>query len=258
MATQAELNAQNELTKKKLDLNEKQLRDSYILAQQQLGQKEQETKDTASKLAQQAYITKQQTERVNPNILSAMGLAQTGYENVKRQRTQQAYQGQVGEVESNLQSSMAEFNRARQSQELSYQQNLQALALERESASLDYQQALARLKESASSSSSSGNAFYNTNNNGLIYQYGAGAVVERNMSPNDIGSYVQQYVDKGYMSAKDKDKMVTDLTNYAYTYNTGINQFQIPTPNTATQNAAKKAQAPNSQKLQKALLVGQW
>ena len=256
MATQAELNAQNELTKKKLDLNEKQLRDSYLLAQSQLGEKETETKNTATKLAQQAYITKQQTERVNPNILSAMGLAQTGYENVKRQRTQQTYQGQVGEVESNLQSSMAEFNRARQSQELSYQQNLQALALERESASLDYQQALARLKESQKSYSG-GNAFYNTNNNGLIYQYGAGAV-ESNMSPNDIGSYVQQYVDKGYMSAKDKDKMVTDLTNYAYTYNTGINQLQIPTPKTATQNAAKKAQAPNSQKLQKALLVGQW
>jgi len=251
MATQQELNAQNELTKKKLDLNEKQLRESYILAQSQLKEKETEAKDTATKLAQQAYITKQQTERVQPNVLSAMGLAQTGYENVKRQRTQESYKGQVGAVESDLQSSMAEINRVRQNQELSYQQNLQALALERESATLDFQQALARLRANSSGGSSGGSSQNNTNQ---IYQYGAGAI-EGGMSPSDVDAYVQQYIDAGYMKAGDKGKMVQNLQNYAYTYNTGINQFNIPTVTTTT---VKKAQAPNSQKLQKALAVGQW
>jgi len=57
------------------------------------------------------------------------------------------------------------------------------------------------------------------------------------------------------MKAGDKGKMVQHLQNYAYTYNTGINQFNIPT---VTPTTVKKAQAPNSQKLQKALAVGKW
>jgi hypothetical protein len=306
MATEQELREQYELNQKKLGLtqgqieeglrlgqakvglSQQQLEQSYRLAQQQIQEQELEKQGQSSKLAQQAYISKAQNERVLPNVLSAMGVADTGYRNVRRQQIGQAYQGQQGAIHSDLQSAMANYGRQRSSQSLDYQQNLQgldftrqqlqsdyqqqlkSLELQRESASLDYRQALQRLQEqNAKSSGGGGNGGGSTsgsyNNSLLIYQYGAGGV-ENGMSPSEIGAYTKQYLDDGYINQADKNKLDTQLKNYAYTFNTGISQdsvnqalSQVKNPPKITPPPTKpKAQAPASQKLKKALAIGAW
>lgn len=308
MATEQELREQYELNQKKLGLSkneieegfrlgqakvglsQQQLEQSYRLAQQQLQEQELEKQGQSMKLAQQAYISKAQNERVLPNVLSAMGVADTGYRNVRRQQIGQQYQGQQGAIKSDLQSAMANYGRQRSSQSLDYQQGMQglnfnrqqlqsdyeqslkALELQRESASLDYRQALQRLQEqlekqrsSGGSGGGGGSASESYNNSLLIYQYGAGSV-ENGMSPSDVGKYTQQYLDDGYITKADKNKLDTQLKNYAYTYNTGISQDsfnqampKVQTPPKITPAPTKpKAQAPASQKLQKALAIGKW
>lgn len=304
MATEQQLREQYELNQKKLGLSQseieeglrlgqakvglsqQQLEQSYRLAQQQLQEQELEKQGQSTKLAQQAYISKAQNERVLPNVLSAMGVADTGYRNVRRQQIGQQYQGQQGAIQSDLQSAMANYGRQRSSQSLDYQQGLQgldfarqqmqseyqqslkALELQRESASLDYRQALQRLQEQAAKSGGGSNggssASGSYNNSLLIYQYGAGSV-ENGMSPSDVGKYTQEYLDAGYINKADKNKLDTQLKNYAYTFNTGISQDsfnqampKVQTPPKITPPPTKPAQAPASQKLQKALAIGKW
>lgn len=238
MATKQQLDEQKSLQDQQLALKEKQIIDAFNLSKSQLSEVQKEKEQASSQLAQQAYISKQQIERVMPDVLAAQGLARTGYVNTRQGQVNQSYKNQYGAIENDLNLAKAGFERQRALQELSLQQDKEALALERQAYELDYRQALSNLSAS--------------NNINKIYQFGA-LKVENNMSPNQVDAYVQQYIDAGYMSAKDKGTLVNNLKNYAYTFNTGINQFSIPTV-----EKPKQAQQTESQKIKKALAVGQW
>lgn len=247
MATRKELDEQKALRDQQLALKEKQIIDAFNLSKSQLNEVQKEKEQASSQLAQQAYISKQQTERVMPDVLAAQGLARTGYVNTRQGQVNQSYKNQYGAIENDLNLAKAGFERQRALQELSLQQDKEALALERQAYELDYRQALTNLSTKGGGSVSSG-----SNNLNQIYKFGA-LEVENNMSPNQVDAYVQQYIDAGYMSAKDKGTLVNNLKNYAYTVNTGINQFSIPTV-----EKPKQAQQTESQKIKKALAVGQW
>ena len=256
MATEQELYEQNELEKKRLNLSQQQIEEAYNLSKKQFDEIESETKAKAGKLAQQTYITKQQTERVLPNLLSSQGLANTGYENVRKGQIQSSYQGQQGEIQSDLQSNIAGLNRQRANEELRRKQQLDALALQREAAALDYANSLQSLR-----SKSSGGSYVNSNVQ-LINQFGS-LDIENGMTPDQIEAYTQQYLDEGYITAAEKAKLDSNLKTYAYTYNTGIAPINIPTvstpPKAPTPKAPpKKAQPTPTQKIQKALAIGQW
>ena len=253
MATEQQLYEQNELEKKRLNLSQQQIEEAYNLSKKQIDEIESETKAKAGKLAQQTYITKQQTERVLPNILSSQGLANTGYENVRKGQIQSSYQGQQSEIQSDLQSNIAGFNRQRANEELRRKQQLDALALQREAAALDYANSLQSLRSSGSG--------YSNSNVQLINQFGS-LDIENGMTPDQIEAYTQQYLDEGYITAAEKAKLDSNLKTYAYTFNTGIAPINIPTPTKApTPKVAtppKKAQPTTTQKIQKALAIGQW
>ena len=260
MATRQELDEQNELEKKRLNLSQQQIEEAYNLSKKQIDEIESETKAKAGKLAQQTYITKQQTEKVLPNLLSSQGLANTGYENVRKGQIQSAYQGQQGEIQSDLQSNIAGFNRQRANEELRRKQQLDALALQREAAALDYANSLQSLR-SKSSGSGSGSGSTSSENFKLINQF-ISSDIENGLSPDQVGSLTKQYLDKGYITQAEKDRLDSNLKTYAYTYNTGIAPINIPTPTKApTPKVAtppKKAQPTTTQKIQKALAIGQW
>lgn len=259
MATEQQLYEQNELEKKRLNLSQQQIEEAYNLSKKQIDEIESETKAKAGKLAQQTYITKQQTERVLPNLLSAQGLANTGYENVRKGQIQSSYQGQQGEIQSDLQSNIAGLNRQRANEELRRKQQLDALALQREAAALDYANSLQSLRSKSSGGSSSGST--SSENFKLINQF-ISSDIENGLNPDQVGSLTKQYLDEGYITQAEKDRLDSNLKTYAYTYNTGIAPFDIPkvvpqkttTPKTPT----KKAQPTTTQKIQKALAIGQW
>lgn len=259
MATQKELDEQYALEQKKLNLSQQQIEEAYNLSKKQLDEIESETKAKAGKLAQQTYITKQQSEKVLPNVLSAQGLSNTGYENVRKGQIQSSYQGQQSEIQSDLQSNIAGFNRQRANEELRRKQQLDALALQREAAALDYANSLQSLRSKSSGVSGSGST--SSENFKLINQFGS-LDIENGMTPDQIEAYTQQYLDEGYITAAEKAKLDSNLKTYAYTYNTGIAPINIPTPTKApTPKVAtppKKAQATQTQKIQKALAIGQW
>lgn len=265
MATEQQLYEQNELEKKRLNLSQQQIEEAYNLSKKQIDEIESETKAKAGKLAQQTYITKQQTEKVLPNILSAQGLANTGYENVRKGQIQSSYQGQQGEIQSDLQSNIAGLNRQRANEELRRKQQLDALALQREAAALDYANSLQSLR-SKSSGGGSGSGSTSSENFKLINQF-ISSDIENGLSPDQVGSLTKQYLDEGYITQAEKDRLDSNLKTYAYTYNTGIAPFDIPnvvpqkatTPKATTpKTPTKKAQPTTTQKIQKALAIGQW
>lgn len=249
MATEQQLYEQNELEKKRLNLSQQQIEEAYNLSKKQIDEIESETKAKAGKLAQQTYITKQQTERVLPNILSSQGLANTGYENVRKGQIQSNYQGQQSEIQSDLQSNISSLNRQRANEELRRKQQLDALALQREAAALDYANSLQSLRSKSSE------------NFKLINQF-ISSDIENGLSPDQVGSLTKQYLDEGYITQAEKDKLDSNLKTYAYIYNTGIAPFDIPkvVPQKATtpKTPTKKAQPTTTQKIQKALAIGQW
>lgn len=255
MATQKELDEQYALEQKKLNLSQQQIEEAYNLSKKQLNEIESETKAKAGKLAQQTYITKQQSERVLPNVLSAQGLSNTGYENVRKGQIQSSYQGQQSEIQSDLQSNIAGFNRQRANEELRRKQQLDALALQREAAALDYANSLQSLRSKSNGGSTSSENFK------LINQF-ISSDIENGLSPDQVGSLTKQYLDEGYITQAEKDKLDSNLKTYAYTYNTGIAPFDIPkvVPQKATtpKTPTKKAQPTTTQKIQKALAIGQW
>ena len=248
MATRQELDEQKALQDAQIAQKEKQFTDAYNLSQAQLAERQKEKENASAKLAQQAYISKKQTERVMPDVLASQGLARTGYVNTRQGQVNEGYKNQYGAIQDDLTSARAEFARQDASEDLAYQQNKDAIELERQAMALDYRQALTRISSQGTGTSQ--------NNNSQIYQYGASAV-EGGMTPDQVDAYVQQYVDAGYMSSKNKGKMVTNLQNYGYTFNTGINQFDIPTPK-ATPKVTPKTNTNTGKKLQKAIAVGQW
>lgn len=265
MATEQQLREQYELDQKKLNLSQQQIEDAFRLSQRQSQDIETQARQQATQLAQQSYITKAQTERVLPNVLSAQGLANTGYENVRKGQVNTQYQGQQRAIQSDLNSNLASINRQRESQELNRQQQLASLQLQRESAALDYRYALQSLQEqlakSRSGGSSSSNGSYSSNGL-LINQYGSLGVEQGELTPDKVDAYTQQYVDAGYITKDEKNKLDNQLKTYAYTVNTGIAPITIPTvakttPKTTTPTPVKKA-APSQNILKKALVTGQW
>lgn len=303
MATEQELREQYELNQKKLGLSQsqieegfklgqakvglsqQQLEQSYRLAQQQLQEQELEKQGQSMKLAQQAYISKAQNERVLPNVLSAMGVADTGYRNVRRQQIGQAYQGQQGAIQSDLQSAMANYGRQRSSQSLDYQQGLQgldfarqqmqseyqqslkALELQRESASLDYRQALQRLQEQAAKSgggSNGGGSGYKStlnesqSNAQIITRALNEAILGGKADTNTAALEVKKYYDQGYLEHNDYLTSTYAVKQMADAV-AQKNYLSQQTPPKITPAPTKpKAQAPASQKLQKALAIGKW
>ena len=304
MATEQELREQYELNQKKLGLtqnqieqnfqlgqqkiglSQSQLEQSYRLAQQQLQAQEQEKQQQSTRLAQQAYITKAQSERVLPNVLSAMGVADTGYKNIRKQQIGQAYQGQYGAIQSDLQSAMAQYGRQRSSQDLDYQQGLQgidfnrqqlqmdyqqqlkSLELQRESASLDYRQALQRLQEQLAKSSgrSGGGSGGGGSNNGNLTQSqlnaqeitrALGTEIKAGKSDTNTAALtVKAYYDDGYLDYQDylNSTYAVKRTADAVAQKNYLSQQKAPTP----PPTKPKAQAPASQKLKKALAIGLW
>lgn len=306
MATEQELREQYELNQKKLGLSQsqieeglrlgqakvglsqQQLEQSYRLAQQQLQEQELEKQGQSMKLAQQAYISKAQNERVLPNVLSAMGVADTGYRNVRRQQIGQQYQGQQGAIQSDLQSAMANYGRQRSSQSLDYQQGMQglnfnrqqlqsdyeqslkALELQRESASLDYRQALQRLQEqlekqrsSGGSGGGGGSGYKSTLNESqsnaqIITRALNEAILGGKADTNTAALEVKKYYDQGYLEHNDYLTSTYAVKQMADAV-AQKNYLSQQTPPKITPAPTKpKAQAPASQKLQKALAIGKW
>lgn len=253
MATRQELDEQKALQDQQLALRDKQLRDSYNLSQAQLAEQQKEKELSSAKLAQQAYLTKEQTNRLMPNVLSAQGLAKTGYVNTKNLQISEGYKKNYNAIQDDLASAKAEFARRDASEDLAYQQAKDALELDRQAYALDYRQALSKL-----SSQSSGGGISNNNFN-LIYQGGA-KNIEGNMSPNDISAFTQGFMDQGYITDSQRQKLNKNLTDYAYTYNTGIAPVNIPTvkPKVTTPAKTTTNNKSTNKKVQKALVVGQW
>lgn len=266
MATEQQLREQYELDQKKLNLSQQQIEDAFRLSQRQSQDIETQTRQQATQLAQQSYISKAQTERVMPNVLSAQGLSNTGYENVRKGQVNTQYQGQQSAIQSDLNSNLSSINRQREKQELNRQQNLASLELQRESASLDYRYALQSLQEqlaksraSSGSGSSNGSSGSYSSNGLLINQYGSLGVEQGELTPDKVDAYTQQYVDAGYITQADKQKLDNQLKTYAYTVNTGIAPITIPTVTpTKTNTTPVKKAAPSQNILKKALVIGQW
>ena len=251
MATERELQEQYELEKKKLALNEQQLRESssldnknfalsqdqlsqsYKLATEQLKAMEMEKESQSTKLAQQAYVSKRQAERVMPDVLSASGLANTGYENIRKGQIESSYKSQYGDIRSDLDAylrgtgrqkaqedmqynqNLSRLELQKQQAQLSLEQNLKSLELQRESASLDYRHALQRIQEAnaaaaakARSGGGSGSQ-YNSNmtqsqmNAQDISRALAEGIKAGSLDTNSAAKVAQQYYNDGYMENKD-------------------------------------------------------
>lgn len=219
LAFQREQTQQNyDLDKKGMGLSQEQLNQSYLLSQSQLKALEQEKTSQSSKLAQQAYISKKQAERVTPDVLAAQGLAQTGYVNTRRNQIEQGYQGQYGAIQDDLTSYMQGYNRQRESQdlnynqnlsqielqkqqaELSYQQRLKALDLENEAYALDYRQALTRL---SSQGSGGGSGTVSQSNVQLINSALTQAIKGGTLDTNSAAQLAKKYYDDGYLDKND-------------------------------------------------------
>lgn len=244
--TEQQLKEQYELTQKELGLSQSQLEQSYKLAQSQLQAQELEQQDSARRLAQQAYVQKSQSERVAPNVLSAMGVADTGYENIYKGRLESTYKGKYGDIQYNLGSALSDINRTRATQALSFEQSQQQLALQRESAALDYRQALERLREQAAASSSSANypsGFTASQKNGNLI---SNQLVEK-LKNNEITTLqaaqtVKNKYEEGYLDYQD----YINATNKVMRVKDSVVALNIPSKLTTNQTS----------KLNKALAVG--
>lgn len=305
MATERELQEQYELEKKKLALNEQQLRESssldnknfalsqdqlsqsYKLATEQLKAMEMEKESQSTKLAQQAYVSKRQAERVMPDVLSASGLANTGYENVRRGQIESSYKSQYGDIRSDLDAylrgtgrqkaqedmqynqSLSRLELQKQQAQLSLEQNLKSLELQRESASLDYRHALQRIQEANAAAAAKANAAaaakarsgggsgsqYNSNmtqsqmNAQAISRALAEGIKAGSLDTNSAAKVAQQYYNDGYMENKDYLTTVYGAKQLA---------DAVAQKNAQTKTTTTKTASPTQSKLKKALVIGQW
>lgn len=133
-----------------------QLDQSYQLALSQLSEQEKEEESQTGRLAQQSYIAKKQAEKVLPNQLEMMGVANTGYENVARENIQNQFNNSYEQYMYNLGLAKAAIKRARESQTMNYNQNKASIQLNQQQAYDDYQYSKqqAYIKQSQSNSSS--------------------------------------------------------------------------------------------------------
>jgi hypothetical protein len=249
-------------------MSQDQLSQSFKLALDKLKAMEQEKQGQSTKLAQQAYVSKRQAERVMPDVLSASGLANTGYENVRRGQIESSYKSQYGDIRSDLESYLGQTGRQRSQEDMQYnqslsrldmqkqqaqlalQQNLRSLELQRESASLDYRYALQKIQEAnaaaaarpgGSGSQYSANMTQSQMNAQDISRALAEGIKAGTLNTNTAAKVAQKYYDDGYM--ENKDYLTTVY---------GAKQL-------ADAVAQKNAQTtPQSSKLKKALAIGLW
>lgn len=299
MATERELQEQYELEKKKLALNEQQLRESssldnknfalsqdqlsqsYKLATEQLKAMEMEKQSQSTKLAQQAYVSKRQAERVMPDVLSASGLANTGYENVRKGQIESSYKSQYGDIRSDLDAylrgtgrqkaqedmqynqNLSRLELQKQQAQLSLEQNLKSLELQRESASLDYRHALQRIQEAnaaaaakarsggsgGSGSQYSANMTQSQMNAQEISRALAEGIKAGSLDTNSAAKVAQQYFNDGYMENKDYLTTVYGAKQLA---------DAVAQKNAQNNKTTTKTASPTQSKLKKALVIGQW
>jgi|GEM_PF-4250008 len=296
MATERELQEQYELEKKKLALNEQQLRESssldnknfalsqdqlsqsYKLATEQLKAMEMEKESQSTKLAQQAYVSKRQAERVMPDVLSASGLANTGYENVRKGQIESSYKSQYGDIRSDLDAylrgtgrqkaqedmqynqNLSRLELQKQQAQLSLEQNLKSLELQRESASLDYRHALQRIQEAnaaaaakarsgGSGSQYSANMTQSQMNAQDISRALAEGIKAGSLDTNSAAKVAQQYYNDGYMENKDYLTTVYGAKQLA---------DAVAQKNAQTNKTTTKTASPTQSMLKKALVIGQW
>lgn len=147
------------------DTRLRQLQDAYSLSQKQLADQQAEQEASSTRLAQQAYVTKKQAERVSPNVLASQGLAQTGYENIAKQKIAQTYEGSYGNIMADYQSALNQLKRSQESAQLSYQQDTENVGLDKASAYQDYLYNVAKSNASAVSTTTEKKATTTQNNN---------------------------------------------------------------------------------------------
>lgn len=149
------LDAQSGQLDESYGMNQKQLDESYQFALRQLQEQENEEGQGASRLGQQAYIARMQSERVNPNILSAQGLANTGYKEVAKEKISTDYRSKyedilynytqaLNRIKTNKAGQTMDYSQRKASSELDFKQNKQSIDLARQQAYEDY---LASLKK---------------------------------------------------------------------------------------------------------------
>lgn len=134
----SELLRQYNQRKEGYDRQGSQLSESYQLALRQMQEQEGEQSESAKNLGQQAYISRMQAQRVNPNILSAQGLSNTGYKNVSGQKIETKYNNEYGGILSNYNQALSQIRRSRESQQLGFNQDTQNIEASRRQAYEDY------------------------------------------------------------------------------------------------------------------------
>ena len=289
MATERELQEQYELEKKKLALNEQQLRESssldnknfalsqdqlsqsYKLATEQLKAMEMEKESQSTKLAQQAYVSKRQAERVMPDVLSASGLANTGYENIRKGQIESSYKSQYGDIRSDLDAylrgtgrqkaqedmqynqNLSRLELQKQQAQLSLEQNLKSLELQRESASLDYRHALQRIQEANAAAAAKARS-----GGGSGSQYNSN-MTQSQMNAQDISRALAEGIKAGSLDTNSAAKVAQQYYNDGYMENKDYLTTVYGAKQLADAVAQKNAQTtPQSSKLKKALAIGLW
>lgn len=302
MATERELQEQYELEKKKLALNEQQLRESssldnknfalsqdqlsqsYKLATEQLKAMEMEKQSQSTKLAQQAYVSKRQAERVMPDVLSASGLANTGYENVRKGQIESSYKSQYGDIRSDLDAylrgtgrqkaqedmqynqNLSRLELQKQQAQLSLEQNLKSLELQRESASLDYRHALQRIQEANAAAAAKARSGGSGGSGGSGSQYSAN-MTQSQMNAQEISRALAEGIKAGSLDTNSAAKVAQQYFNDGYMENKdylttvyGAKQLAdaVAQKNAQTKKTTTKTASPTQSKLKKALVIGQW
>lgn len=302
MATERELQEQYELEKKKLALNEQQLRESssldnknfalsqdqlsqsYKLATEQLKAMEMEKQSQSTKLAQQAYVSKRQAERVMPDVLSASGLANTGYENVRKGQIESSYKSQYGDIRSDLDAylrgtgrqkaqedmqynqNLSRLELQKQQAQLSLEQNLKSLELQRESASLDYRHALQRIQEANAAAAAKARSGGSGGSGGSGSQYSAN-MTQSQMNAQEISRALAEGIKAGSLDTNSAAKVAQQYYNDGYMENKdylttvyGAKQLAdaVAQKNAQTKKTTTKTASPTQSKLKKALVIGQW
>ena len=196
------------------DLQYGQLEQSYQLALKQLNEQEKEEESQTGRLAQQSYIAREKAEKVLPNQLGMMGVANTGYENVARQNIQQEYMNSYENFMYNLSLAKAAIKRARDSQTMNYNQNKASLQLSQQQAYDDYQYSKqqAYIKQSQSNKSSSGTSAKPTFDT-VVQQALSYGTADRAFD------YLQSMIDQKVISRAEANRIYNEFGQYWAYYN---------------------------------------
>ena len=199
----------------------KQLDDEYALTKQQLDAQQSEQQKASEGQSQEAYISKMQAQRVAQNILSAQGLANTGYENIYERRQEGTYTKQQSAIANAYQDAVNQINRSREAQALAYGQNVENVKMAQQQTQLAFQQNLQNIAQNqaeALRSYQSGlaqvkqNATYLTDNRATMFSNVTSAI-QGGASLKEIQDALTQAVKDGLVS----EGSANDIARYAKT-----------------------------------------